>query len=50
MAEEDLGAPLHSLVLLGTRTHDIEREFLMDYAIDKDSFETIWRRDYEGKW
>lgn len=49
MAEEDLGAPLHSLVLLGTRTHDIEREFLMDYAIDKNSFKRIWRRDYEGK-
>lgn len=45
----DLGKPLHSLVLLGSRTHDLEREFLREYAVDKEIFDTIWKRDYEGK-
>jgi diphthine methyl ester synthase len=43
----DLGPPLHSLVLLGSRVHDMEREFLVDWAIDQASFEDIWRRQYE---
>lgn len=49
LCEADLGKPLHSLVLLGRRTHDLEREFLREFAIDKEEFDGIWWRDYEGK-
>ncbi|KAL8927800.1 MAG: hypothetical protein Q9208_002216 [Pyrenodesmia sp. 3 TL-2023] len=33
----DLGAPLHSLVLLG-KAHDLEREYIREFAIDRDVF------------
>ena len=49
LREADLGKPLHSLVLLGRRTHDLEREFIREFAMDIDVFDQIWRRDYEGK-
>ncbi|KAF3045254.1 diphthine synthase [Didymella heteroderae] len=49
LCDADLGAPLHSLVLLGRRTHDLERDFLLEFAVDKDKFKSVWARDYEGK-
>lgn len=49
LAESDLGPPLHSLVLLGRRTHDLEREFLKEFAVGKETFDSVWKRDYEGK-
>jgi diphthine methyl ester synthase len=49
LCDSDLGKPLHSLVLLGRRTHDLEREFLEEFAIDKEGFRAVWKRDYEGK-
>ncbi|KAF1984326.1 diphthine synthase [Aulographum hederae CBS 113979] len=48
-AEEEMGPPLHSLVLLGWRTHDLERDYLREWALDKDVFDEVWKRDYEGK-
>jgi diphthine synthase len=48
-ADEILGSPLHSLVLLGRRTHELESEFVKEFAIDQDKWETIWKRDYEGR-
>lgn len=45
----ELGAPLHSLVLLGHRTHDLERQFIREFAIDIKSFDTVWSGDYVGK-
>ncbi|KAF1931772.1 diphthine synthase [Didymella exigua CBS 183.55] len=49
LCEADLGKPLHSLVLLGRRTHDLERDFLLEFAVDKEKFRSVWARDYEGK-
>lgn len=49
LCEADLGAPLHSLVLLGRRTHDLERDFLLEFAVDREKFRSVWARDYEGK-
>ncbi|KAF2083561.1 diphthine synthase-like protein [Saccharata proteae CBS 121410] len=46
LREADLGRPLHSLVLLGRKTHDLERDFLKEYAVDKNVFEEIWERNY----
>lgn len=45
----DLGAPLHSLVLLGKRTHYLERDFIRDFAVQKDDFDRVWGQLYEGK-
>ncbi|KAI9762588.1 MAG: diphthine synthase [Geoglossum simile] len=44
----DLGPPLHSLVLLGRRTHDLEREFIAGFAADLQVFDKVWARDYKG--
>jgi diphthine synthase len=49
LCETDLGPPLHSLVLLGRRTHDLEREFMAEFAVDLQVFNEVWTRDYEGK-
>jgi diphthine methyl ester synthase len=42
LKDADLGAPLHSVVLLGRRTYDLEREFLRLYAVDKETFDNAW--------
>ncbi|KAI9882964.1 MAG: diphthine synthase [Watsoniomyces obsoletus] len=49
LAGADLGPPLHSLVLLGRRTHDLEKEYIRDFVIDVKQFEEIWVRDYQSK-
>lgn len=43
-----LGPPLHSLVLLGFKTHDLEREFVREFALDKEKWDTIWSHDYQA--
>ncbi len=48
-ADESLGPPLHSLVLLGKRTHELEHEYVREFAVDRDNWEGIWKADYEGK-
>ena len=48
-ADEVLGGPLHSLVLLGRRTHELEHVFVREFALDKGRWDQIWKRDYEGK-
>lgn len=45
-ADEALGAPLHSMVLLGRRAHELERDYTREFAIDKELWTTIWNRDY----
>ncbi|KAI0841315.1 Diphthine synthase [Hypoxylon sp. FL0890] len=45
-ADEALGPPLHSLVLLGRRAHELERDYTCEFSIDKDLWNTIWNRDY----
>ena len=42
LREVDVGKPLHSVVLLGKRTHDLEREYLREFALDKDVFDKVW--------
>ena len=48
-ADEILGGPLHSLVLLGRRTHELESEYVREFAIDPQDWNRIWKRDYEGR-
>lgn len=42
----DLGPPLHSLVIIGRRGHDLERDFLEEFAVDKARFVEIWNKGY----
>jgi len=48
-ADEELGGPLHSLVLLGRRTHELESDYVREFAVHKADWDRIWKRDYEGK-
>ncbi|KAJ2726581.1 diphthine synthase [Coemansia sp. Benny D115] len=43
---EDFGAPLHSLVLVGSRLHLLEAEILRANAIDLPSLNAILKRDF----
>jgi diphthine synthase len=47
-ADEELGPPLHSLVLLGKRTHELEHEFVREFALNKENWDRIWEKDYKG--
>jgi len=49
LSEVDLGKPLHSLILLGKRVHDLERDYIREWAVDEEVFDQVWARDYEGK-
>lgn len=44
LSEADLGPPLHSLVLLGKRAHDLERDYIRAFAINTDSFDASWKK------
>ena len=44
--DEVLGAPLHSLVLLGSRTHELEHDFVREFAVDKVQWSEIWKAEY----
>lgn len=46
LCEVDLGRPLHSLVLVGRRGHEIERDFLEEFAVDKAMFKDLWDAKY----
>lgn len=46
LAEAHLGRPLHSLVLVGKRMHEMERDYVRDFAVDKNVFDQVWARDY----
>lgn len=47
ISEFDLGAPLHSLVLLG-QAHDLEREYIREFAINQGVFDEAWNTQYHG--
>ncbi len=48
-ADEQLGRPLHSLVLLGRRTHELENDFVREFAMDKDKWQRIWEAEYKNQ-
>lgn len=49
LSEADIGPPLHSVVLLGKRTHEMERDYIRDFAIDEETFDASWDKYYKGK-
>ncbi|KAK2735035.1 diphthine synthase [Onygenales sp. PD_40] len=46
LCDVDMGKPLHSLVLLGRKTHDLERDFIRDFAVDVATFDEAWKNNY----
>ncbi|KAK2810075.1 diphthine synthase [Emmonsiellopsis sp. PD_5] len=46
LCDVDMGKPLHSLVLLGRKTHDLERDFIRDFAVDAATFDEAWKNNY----
>jgi diphthine methyl ester synthase len=44
LADVDLGPPLQSLVLVGKRVHELERDFIREFAIDQAVFEEAWNK------
>ncbi|KAL1640095.1 diphthine synthase [Diplodia intermedia] len=49
LSQSDLGKPLHSLVLIGKNTHDLERDYLRAYAVDPETFDAAWANKNERK-
>ncbi|CAI6089796.1 hypothetical protein V2G26_006796 [Clonostachys chloroleuca] len=45
-ADEALGPPLHSLVLLGKRAHELEHDYVRQFAVDKDKWDTLFKANY----
>ena len=43
LAEADLGPPLHSLVLVGKRMHELERDYIRAFAVNGSTFDKSWR-------
>ncbi|KAJ5624839.1 hypothetical protein N7510_001148 [Penicillium lagena] len=46
LSQVEMGAPLHSLVLLGRRTHDLERDYIRTYAVDQGTFDASYQKGY----
>ncbi|ROW16754.1 hypothetical protein VPNG_01593 [Cytospora leucostoma] len=44
--DEELGAPLHSMVLLGRRTHELEHDYVREFAVNKETWDSIWNAEY----
>ncbi|RUS12827.1 diphthine synthase [Endogone sp. FLAS-F59071] len=42
----DFGGPLHSLVIVGTKMHFLEAEFIKEFAVDKAVFDEIAKKGY----
>lgn len=49
VAKVDLGRPLHSVVFVGQRCHDVEREMMRSYAVNRETFDEIWEKGGYGK-
>ncbi|KAK3623544.1 diphthine synthase [Elasticomyces elasticus] len=49
LASADLGPPLHSLVLCGRKMHEMEWEYVREFAVDQAKFDRVWKAEYEGK-
>ncbi|CAG8724031.1 1039_t:CDS:2, partial [Racocetra fulgida] len=43
---QDFGSPLHSLVIVGSRVHVLEIDFMRFFAVDKQVYNEIVKKDY----
>lgn len=44
LSQADLGPPLHSVVLLGKRAHDLEKDYIRAFAINQTTFDASWQK------
>jgi len=42
----DFGPPLHSLVLIGNRIHDMEIDYIKEFAVDEGHFDEVCKKLY----
>ena len=49
LSSADLGRPLHSLVLCGSKMHEMEWEYVREFAVDQGKFDEVWKKAYAGK-
>ncbi|GAO51942.1 Diphthine synthase [Saitoella complicata NRRL Y-17804] len=49
LSEADLGPPLHSLVLLGSRVHELEVDYIRAFALNKETFEQVVALEHNKK-
>ncbi|KAJ9610306.1 diphthine synthase [Cladophialophora chaetospira] len=47
LCDVDVGPPLHSLVLLGKRAHELEKDYIKKFAVNQDTFEQSWKKYHE---
>lgn len=47
LAEYDAGEPLHSVVMLGRQVHELELDYLLAFADDKETFKAAVLKDQE---
>ena len=45
----ELGPPLHSLLLCGKKMHEMEWEYVREFAVEQKDFDEIWKKDYAEK-
>ncbi|KAL2799799.1 tetrapyrrole methylase [Aspergillus keveii] len=48
LSQVDMGRPLHSLVLLGRRAHDLEKDYIRQFAVDGATFDAGWQKGGYG--
>ncbi|CAG8614964.1 5713_t:CDS:2 [Dentiscutata heterogama] len=46
LLSQDFGPPLHSLVIVGSRVHILEIDFMRFFAVDKQLYNEIVKKDY----
>jgi len=49
LAKVDMGEPLHSLVVVGKRCHELERDYVRDFAVSEESWDRAWEKWGYGK-
>lgn len=48
LSQVDMGPPLHSLVLLGRRAHDLEKDYIRQFAVNAETFDASWKNGKYG--
>ncbi|KAL4866421.1 hypothetical protein BDV12DRAFT_132887 [Aspergillus spectabilis] len=48
LSQVEMGRPLHSLVLLGRRAHDLEKDYIRQFAVDEATFNASWQNGGYG--
>ena len=46
LSSADLGRPLHSLVLCGKKMHEMEWEYVREFAVNQERVDRVWKQAY----